>query len=132
MMSILALTGFAFGGLTGGDGDGDLPESAGTAEDALAVSADTLSLDLFGTPEETPVPPAPETLDFNRGDLITGFDPATDVLELEYSAALGLPEVTVTDFADGSGASIALNGVVVADVEGAQGLAPEAVVLKAV
>lgn len=73
-----------------------------------------------------------ESQDYQRGDRITGFDPATDTLELEYTRALGRPEITVTDFADGTGASIALNGVVVADVAGAQGLNPASIVLVAV
>ena len=130
MMSILALTGYALGGIgLGGGGDGHDPAAAPV--DAPSAPPDTLSLDLLQEPAaETPQPP--ETLDFERGARITGFDPARDVLELEYSAALDAPEVTITDFPDGTGASVALNGVVVADIEGAQGLSPESVILKAV
>jgi len=71
----------------------------------------------------------PEIHQFARGDLIHGFDPDIDRLELDYPAASGVPVVTVTDFPDGTGASVALNGVVVADVIGAQGLAVTRIVL---
>ena len=75
---------------------------------------------------------ADESQDYQRGDRIAGFNPRTDTLELEYTRALGRPDITVTDFADGTGASIALNGVVVAEVAGAQGLNPASIVLVAV
>jgi len=71
-------------------------------------------------------------VDLDRGSEIDVFDPDNDVLEVEYTAALGLPEVTVIDFEDGTGASIALNGVAVVDVAGAQGLNPEIVALVAI
>ncbi len=61
--------------------------------------------------------------------MIAGFDPATDILELEYTAAMGEPEVSLIEFEDGSGMSVALNGVVVADVENAPDLDASNVVL---
>jgi hypothetical protein len=132
MMSVLALTGFAFGGF-GGAGVSDADDLADDEPYAQAYDeTDTLNLSLDLLVSDDPADADPETLDFDRGDLVTGFNPQTDVLELEYSAALGAPEITVTDFTDGTGASVALNGVVVADVEGAQGLTPENVALKAV
>ncbi len=122
MMSLLALTGlagFEFGGL----GDGDDDDAAIHADDVGEFSSETDLLDMDATGTDA------EVLDFVRGDLVEGFDPATDTLELEYSAALGPPEVTVTDFSDGTGAAVALNGVVVAAVQGAQGLDPAEVAL---
>jgi hypothetical protein len=77
-------------------------------------------------------PQSIETLDLARGETIIGFDPETDLIELEYASALGTPEVTIADFPDGTGASVALNGVVVADVAGASGLDMSSVVLLAV
>lgn len=126
MMSVLALTGYALGGLIGSH-EGDASDDDETY--------------LFGVSEmDQPdgfhdiLNDVPETnvLEFARGDTVSGFDGATDILELEYTSSLGSPDVTVTDFPDGTGASVALNGVVVADVAGAQGLDPESVVLIAV
>lgn len=133
MMSLFALTGLAtygFGGVVpdpipadAADGDvhGELDvhggDAGGAAPDLLADYAPNA---------------APDIYDFARGDMIAGFDPRYDVLELEYSRAMGTPEVTVINFADGTGASVALNGVVVADIEGAQGLDPALIMLRPV
>ena len=68
---------------------------------------------------------------FTRGEMIMGFDPATDTVELDCYAAEGLPKVSVTDFPDGAGAEIRLNGSLVANVEGAAVLRPENVILVA-
>lgn len=128
-MSILALTGQAPGSFGGGHGRNRSPAPT----DPQSTPRDRLTLDLNGKSiPRAELPETLETLDFERGALVSGFDPARDVLELEYSAALGAPEVTITDFPDGTGASVALNGVVVADVRGAQGLPPQAVILKPV
>ena len=64
---------------------------------------------------------------------IRDFNPAEDTLVIDYLPAdyAVAPTVTVTDFADGTGADILLDGVVVASVTGAQGLAPGAVTLEA-
>lgn len=68
---------------------------------------------------------------FGRGEMIMGFDPATDTVELDFIAAEGRPDISVCDFADGSGVEIRLNGALVANIEGAAGLKPENVVLVA-
>ena len=63
---------------------------------------------------------------------ITDFDPAEDVLSLFISDDPGMttdPVISVTDFTDGTGADIAMDGVVVASVEGAQGLDPAAILV---
>ncbi len=60
---------------------------------------------------------------------VFGFDPENDVVELEHPLAHDNPTVTVTDFSDGGGAFIALDGIVVAEVNGAQGLKPANVLL---
>lgn len=137
MMSLLALTGMAafdFGGLASGgtDGSSDQHYDELHSSGSDGYSGDDL-LDLgLGTGAQSFTETPPDILDYERGDAVTGFNPATDSLELEYSAALGKPDVTIEDFADGSGASIALNGVVVADVDGAQGLDPASIILTAV
>ena len=133
MMSFFALTGLAAFSFGGG-----MPESLSEETNSDDIHGE---LDLHG--DEPLVlgpdlladfanPAVPDIYDFARGDMIAGFNPKYDVLELEYSRALGIPEITVTDFPDGSGASIALNGVVVADVEGAQGLNPATIMLRPV
>lgn len=135
MMSLLTLSGFAFGGLLG-DADADA-ESHAEDQDYLfeherwSAGADLpdLAQDDFAAEHAGAPADGYETLEFSRGEELTGFDTDSDVLELEYAKALGPPDVTVTDFADGTGASVALNGVVVADVVGAQGLCAEDVVL---
>jgi hypothetical protein len=139
MMSLMALAGFAFGSVDSGDAldeseEDFLYEQEGWAQnvahhnlvDDVNLHDDAVAVSNTATSEIS------ETLDFDRGDMITGFVSGSDQIELEYTASLGVPNVTVTDFADGTGASIALNGVVVADVAGAQGLDPSTVNLIAV
>ena len=63
--------------------------------------------------------------------MIMGFDPTTYTVELDCYAAEGLPKVSVTDFPDGAGAEIRLNGSLVANIEGAAVLRPENVILVA-
>jgi hypothetical protein len=130
MMSLLALSGFVAYGL------GGLTDDFSDADDAPEDFADETFLGDAGLVHASGdlVHPDPEgepseIFEFARGDLITGFDPDHDVLELEYTASLGQPDITVTDFQDGTGASVALNGVVVADIVGAQGLDPADIVL---
>lgn len=128
MMSVLALTGYALGGLIGSHG-GDTPDE----DDSFLFGASDMDQpdgfhDILHDESEAET----SILEFARGDAVSGFDGATDVLELEYTSALGPPDVTVTDFPDGSGASVAMNGVVVADVAGAQGLDPDNIILIAV
>lgn len=133
MLSLFSLAGF------GADGtavpaeyipdEEFLYQSEGWAQPGDASMADNL---LHADEDAAEAAASGESQDYQRGDRIAGFDPRTDTLELEYTRALGRPEVTVSDFADGTGASIALNGVVVADVAGAQGLSPESIVLVAV
>ena len=67
---------------------------------------------------------------------ITDFTPADDTLQLEYTPTTDPatgdeipPNITVTNFADGTGASILINGVEVAQVTGAQDLDPADVAL---
>ncbi|MCO4823690.1 MAG: hypothetical protein KC451_02425, partial [Amylibacter sp.] len=62
---------------------------------------------------------------------ITDFTPAEDMLQLEYTPTTDPvtgdeipPNITVTNFADGTGASISINGVEMAQVTGAQDLDP--------
>jgi hypothetical protein len=56
---------------------------------------------------------------------ITDYNPADDSLTIDYNAAdyAVPPVVTVNDFADNTGADIYLDGVLVASVTGAQGIA---------
>ncbi len=128
MISFLALSGMAAYGL--GGIVTETQDTTAKKTNALRYSANPIGSETgfpgFDLAEGAGV------FDFARGDLITGFDPAYDILELEYAAAMGRPEVTVINFPDGTGASIALNGVVVADVEGAQGLDPRRVILQPV
>jgi len=141
MLSLLTLTGFAFGGF-GGIGDDTsveedeyLYEQEGWAQTAAhpnLVEPLILNDALEPGPAVANNATPPAIFDIDRGETIAGFDPAQDQLELEYTASLGLPEITVTDFPDGTGASIALNGVAVADVPGAQGLNPNSINLIAV
>ncbi|NOX72450.1 MAG: hypothetical protein GXP03_02085 [Alphaproteobacteria bacterium] len=116
----MALAGFAFGGADAVDTDADLSDDYLYEQD-LQEQGDLID------PLQAETASNFETLDFERGDTILSFNASTDILELEYTATLGVPAVSVTDFADGTGASIALNGVVVADVAGAQGLDPQSV-----
>jgi hypothetical protein len=148
MMSLMAIAGFAFGGIFDGAGNSGVDD---TSEPDYLYERESWAQDLahhnlvdsavlndageVGPASVSPAissDPAPDIFDYNRGDMIAGFDPSSDLIELEYTASLGVPDVTITDFADGSGASIALNGVVVADVTGAQGLDPNSVNLIAV
>lgn len=143
MMSLLAMAGFALGGIGDVDDSGNTGQSddeylfehdewAQTIVPVDALPVDVSHFEQTSTPAQTPVLTPAETVDLARGDAISSFNPRVDLLELEYTAAMGMPEVTIMDFADGSGASIALNGVVVADVAGAQGLDPGVVSLIAV
>jgi len=143
MMSLLALTGLvayevgsAFS--ESEDNTADAPDDFaldttnfddGSYADGLMAAAGAQGL-AAAHPQETAA--GADEINLDRGALIDGFDPASDVLEFEYTAALGLPEVSVIDFADGTGASVALDGVVLADVTGAQGLDPGSVILTAV
>jgi len=83
--------------------------------------------DFLSDEDDTPTSAATEseTIDCNRGEVITGFVPGTDILELEYSPALGEPEITIADWEGGNGSMVAINGVVVAEIEGVQGLGAE-------
>jgi hypothetical protein len=70
---------------------------------------------------------------------VTDFNPSEDTLELEYTASNDpdtgepiVPELSVTNLADGTGASIAIDGVIVAEVTGAQNLDPSIISLIAV
>ncbi len=138
MMSLLTLTGFAFGGFGSADSDDAddlrddefLYEHEGWAQHGVGSNlmdpSSGYDADFGAANSEA------ETIDMARGDAISAFNPKSDTLELEYTAALGSPEVSITDFADGTGASVALNGVVVADVTGAQGLDPSVISLIAV
>jgi hypothetical protein len=122
MISLMALAGFAFGGADAVDTDSDQSDDYLYEQD-LQEQGDLID------PLQAQSASDFETLDFERGDTILSFNAASDVLELEYTASLGTPDISVTDFPDGTGASIALNGVVVADVAGAQGLDPQSVML---
>jgi hypothetical protein len=123
MMSFLTVSGFVaygMGSLFGtqgaapeDDGDDDWFDTAAVADDVLALSPDDMVFD---------------PLDFARGDTIPGVAP-DDVIEIEFSRSLGAPEVTVADLPDGSGAQVALNGVVVADLPGAAGFDPSHIIL---
>ena len=124
-MSFLTVSGFVaygLGGLFGShagqdiDDDDDWFDSAETD----AGHSDLLTL--------SPADLVPDTTDFARGDTIPGVSP-DDVVEIEYARSLGAPEVTVTDLPDGSGAQVALNGVVVADLPGAAGFDPSNIIL---
>ncbi|NOX39050.1 MAG: hypothetical protein GXP05_00595 [Alphaproteobacteria bacterium] len=145
MISLLVFSGFG-SGVSGGVDDGvGLDEADQQADDQAQVEAelqanistesDFLTDDFGGNADASAAQdPADsmETHDLVRGETIIGFDPDTDLIELEYSAALGTPDVTIADFPDGTGASVALNGVVVADVAGASGLDISSVVLRPV
>jgi hypothetical protein len=122
MISLMALAGFAFGEAEAVDTDTDQTDDYLYEQD-LQQQGDLID------PLQAQSASDFETLDFERGDTILSFNASSDVLELEYTASLGVPDVSVTDFPDGTGASIALNGVVVADVAGAQGLDPQSVML---
>jgi hypothetical protein len=124
MMSFLTVSGFVaygLGGLFGAgaahdDDDDDWFDSAETEtgpDDLLTLGPADLVQD---------------ATDFARGDTIPGVSP-DDLVEIEYSRSLGAPEVTVTDLPDGSGAQVALNGVVVADLPGAAGFDPSNIIL---
>jgi len=63
-----------------------------------------------------------EIFDFQRGDMIFGFDPECDILEIEYSAAKGVPHVTVSTSPDDSGVLISMNGAVMAEIIGIDAL----------
>jgi len=121
---------FSFGGHadTMSANDYDDPEYLFDPEVPLHPMSDML--DILRLSESDMVPP--DKVDLARGDVIDGFDPARDVIELEYSGALETPDVSVRDFDDGSGASVSLNGVVVAEVEGAAGLDASSILLRPV
>ena len=130
MMSFLALTSvmtLGFGAPDAQD-DADLTDAPDDGvlllDDGYAVQGDLLD-DMNGGDTS-------DTFDFARGDSISGFDPENDVLELEYSASLGPPDVTFAHMPGGSGVSVAMNGVVVTEVQGVESLDPDRVVLAAV
>ncbi len=123
MMSFLALTGLVAYELGGLMGPGTYDESETHPDHFAPETSEDDLLDLAGDDLQ------PDAFDLARGGTIEGFTPGTDIIELEYVRALGAPAVSVTDLPDGSGASIALNGVVVADVPGAAGLDPSSIVL---
>jgi hypothetical protein len=64
---------------------------------------------------------------------VTDFDPTQDVIEVMFDPdATPDPVITVTNFADGSGANILFNGEVILTVAGAQGLDPAAIIRRPV
>lgn len=73
-----------------------------------------------------------DVLIYGMNDTLTGGDAAEDSLTMVYDASAGpVPVVTVRDFADGTGATILLDDVAVANVTGTQGLDPAEVTLEA-
>lgn len=66
--------------------------------------------------------PADPPIELGRGAVIEDFDPETDGIEIEYLAALPPPDISVALSSDGDGTDISFDGVVVATVQGAQGL----------
>lgn len=130
MMSLLALSGFGSSEIEGLEFDedqqgfDDLPSNL--QNDLVAVpdlESDADLLTSMGQAEPL------ETLDFSRGELIEGFDPSRDILELEYTVSLGTPDIIVSELPDGDGVSVAMNGFVVAQLDGAFGLNAQNVVL---
>jgi hypothetical protein len=66
-------------------------------------------------------------------EVIRGFDPATQQIEIDYDPAVFAdPHLAIRTAEDGSGAQILLDGQVVVSVAGTMGLDPDAVVLRAV
>jgi Ca2+-binding RTX toxin-like protein len=64
---------------------------------------------------------------------VTDFNPAFDVIEVIFDPDLTPdPEITVEDFADGTGANILMDGEIILSVSGAQGLDPALIDLRAV
>lgn len=125
MMSFLALTGFVayeLGGLFGPSTD----EEPDADRHWTEADPDVGDSDFLASDHDDHLSDA---FDISRGGMIEGFNPETDIIELEYVKALGAPDVSVSDLADGSGATISLNGVVVADIPGAHGLDPSSIVL---
>ena len=127
MMSFLALSSIMSLGLgahsTGGDTDlPDAPDAGPLVlDEEYAVHGDLL--------DHADASSSPDTYTLDRGDSISGFDPKSDVLELEYGASLGPPDVTFSHLPGGAGVSVAMNGVVVTEVQGVDALDPGNVVL---
>lgn len=143
MMSILALTGLAFGaGAEAGsdthhdvsDAFGDPEHWAAEAELRAATSGDLLDDFSEGNGDIAEIAPVSdvETVDLYRGGAIDGFNPASDRIELEYLGALGIPEITLHSADNGASTSIAMDGVIVAKVAGADTLRTEDILLTAV
>jgi len=64
---------------------------------------------------------------------VTDFNPAQDVIEVLYDPeTMPNPTISVSDFDDGTGANIYFNGGLILTVEGAQGLDPSSIQLRAV
>jgi len=123
MMSVLAVNVFAFG-RGAADAQSGRPEYAAqinTAGRRSGAAAAAISKPLLLEHPTTRGHTA-TLAEFDRGDLIRGFDPDIDILELEYCKSLATPEITVLDFANGTGASVALNGVVIANLPGVEWL----------
>jgi Ca2+-binding RTX toxin-like protein len=74
-----------------------------------------------------------ESADQTGSATITDFDQSADSLIIDYRAAdfAVVPTVTVVDFTDGTGADILMDGVLVAQVTGAQGLSASSVSIEA-
>jgi Ca2+-binding RTX toxin-like protein len=63
--------------------------------------------------------------------VVTDFNPAEDRIQLSVDLeASPNPEVEVVDFADGTGADILVDGTVVLSISGAQGLDPNAILIR--
>jgi hypothetical protein len=77
--------------------------------------------------------PAADTGNVEALEVIRGFDPSTQQIEIDYDPAVYAdPHVAIRAAEDGSGAQILLDGKVVASVAGTTGLDPDLVVLRAV
>ena len=63
--------------------------------------------------------------------VVTDFDPAQDQIQVSVDLlASPQPNITVVDFDDGSGADIVVDGTVILHVTGAQGLDPDAILIR--
>lgn len=143
MMSILALTGLTFGfgsdaavdvHQDNSDAFGDPEHWSANAEMQSAFAGDMLDEASQGNGHIAEIAPVSdvETVDLERGGAINGYNPASDRIELEYSKALGIPEITLHSADNGSSTSIAIDGVIVAKVAGAETLRTEDILLTAV
>ena len=122
-----------YGGLgeIGGPGFDNL--EGGNGDDTLILRADDRATGGAGMDDfHIQAAPSDNALDGSLVTdvaIITDFVAGDDTLNIAYKASdYALPPtVSVTDFGDGTGADILLNGVVVAKVTGAQGLPPASV-----